>query len=80
VFRGTVQHEVLEGESTMDVAEDADVKIPVACFADAPLSEGLAGVSIPYALAVSLEVAPETPLPIYQQAQVRIRPRIPVLG
>jgi hypothetical protein len=80
VSRGTVQHEVLEGDSAMDIAEDAELKIPVACFADATLGEALPMVGIPYALAVSLEVAPKVRLPIYEQVQARIRPRVRVVG
>jgi hypothetical protein len=80
VFRGTVQHEVLEGDSTMDIGECAELKIPLACFMDAPPSEGSAGILIPYALAVSLEVAPKTGLPIYDQVQIRIQPRIRIVG
>jgi len=78
VSRGTVQHEVLEGESAMDIAEDAELKIPVACFADA-LDE-LPTAGIPYALAVSLEVAPKTGLPIYEEVRERIQPRVRVIG
>jgi hypothetical protein len=80
VSRGTVQHEVLEGKSAMDIAEDAELKIPVACFADAILGNDLPGAGIPYALAVSLEVAPKNKLPIYEQVQERIRPRVRVVG
>ena len=78
VSRGTVQHEVLEGESAMDIAEDAELKIPVACFADALDEVPTAG--IPYALAVSLEVAPKTGLPIYEEVRERIQPRVRVIG
>jgi len=75
VGRGTVQHEVLENlSSAMDVAPDAEVKIPVTCAAEASVTN--VG-SVPYALAVTLEVAPETKLGIYdavrQQVQVAVR-------
>jgi hypothetical protein len=80
VSRGTVQHEVLEGDSAMDIAEDAELKIRVACFADAVLGEDLPAAGIPYALAVSLEVAPKTGLPIYDEVRVRIQPRVRILG
>jgi len=74
VSRGTVQHEALEGDSAMDIAVDAELKIPVACFVDAGVGEGLPAAGIPYALAVSLEVAPKTGLPIYEEVRDRIQP------
>jgi len=80
VSRGTVQHEALEGDSAMDIAVDAELKIPVACFVDAGVGEGLPAAGIPYALAVSLEVAPKTGLPIYEEVRDRIQPRVRVLG
>jgi len=73
--------EVLAGEfSAMDIAEDAVLEIPVACFPDAVSGDALSAVGIPYALAISLEVAPKTRLPIYEQVRTRIRPRVPVAG
>jgi hypothetical protein len=81
VSRGTVQHEVLEGEfSAMDIAEDAELRIPVVCFADAVSGDSLPAEGIPYALVVSLEVAPKTGLHIYEQVRDRIRPRVRVVG
>jgi hypothetical protein len=80
VSRGTVQHEVLEGDSAMDIAEDAELKIPVACFTDATLREELPTAGIPYALVVSLEVAPKTGLHIYEKVRDRIQPRVRVPG
>jgi hypothetical protein len=80
VSRGTVQHEVLEGNTAMDIAEDAELKVPVACFTDATAGEDLSSAGIPYALAVSLEVAPKTGLHIYEEVQARIQPRVRVLG
>jgi hypothetical protein len=79
VSRGTVQHEVLEGVSTaMDIPADGALDIPVSCFEDAPLTEPLPADGIPYALAVTLEVAPKTALPIYEQVRARIQPRVKV--
>jgi hypothetical protein len=73
--RGTVQHVVLEAEdSVMLVTDDESVEIHVTCAADA----GALTEPVPYAVAVSLETAPETELPIYPQVADRLRPRAPV--
>ncbi len=79
VSRGTVQHEVLKGyASAMDIADDAKLEIPVNCFADAAMANALPGSGVPYALAVSLEVAPKMGLPIYEEVRARIQPRVVV--
>jgi hypothetical protein len=74
VSRGTVQHEVFEGDATaMDIGANGVIEIPVTCFEDAGLTEPLPEEGIPYALAVSVEVAPETALPIYEEILARVR-------
>lgn len=77
--RGTVQHLVLEEKDSAMVVHDGDfVDLAVTCESDA----GELKDAVPYALAVSFEVAPETQLPIYEQISNRlkvrpaIRPRI----
>lgn len=75
VKRGTVQHEVLEGDhSVINVAPDATLEIPVSCVEDA----GAFTEPIPYALAVSLEVAAGANVRVYDEVRSRIRPRVPV--
>jgi hypothetical protein len=69
--RGTVQHEVFEGEKAAVFTEDDDLVLKVSCRADA----GDLAESIPYALVVSLEVAPGLDVPIYEEIRVRLRPR-----
>jgi hypothetical protein len=77
VSRGTVQHEVFEGDdSAMDIAANGFIEIPVTCFEDAGLTEPLPEEGIPYALAVSLEVAPATALPTYEAIRARVRSAI----
>jgi hypothetical protein len=71
--RGTVQHEVLEGEGARVYAEGDELRIQVTCRADA----GELRERIPYALVVTLEVAPETQLPVYQEMRA-IRPKVGV--
>ena len=70
--RGTVQHEIFEGQMAAVFEQDSESVIQVNCRADA----GKLVDEIPYALAVTLEVAPEIDLPIYQEIVARIRPRV----
>ena len=69
VRRGTVQHEVFEGTEAISAFQDGEMlRIRVACKKDA--TENL-DVSIPYGLAVTLEVKED--IPIYQEVQSRIQ-------
>lgn len=67
--RGTVQHEVLEGEEAAVFEEDGQLQIKVNCRADAKAFSG----EVPYALAVSIQVAEDVDIPIYQQIRERIK-------
>lgn len=76
VLRGTVQHEVLEGENQIaDYKEDGHILLHVTCKADA--TEKLDD-AIPYGLAVTLEVAEGVGILIYQQIRARIKPKVAV--
>jgi hypothetical protein len=76
VLRGTVQHEILEGESQISAyEEDGHILLHVTCKADA--TEKL-DVAIPYGLAVTLEVAEGIDIPIYQQIRTRIKPQVAI--
>lgn len=76
VLRGTVQHEILEGEDQIDVyKEDGHILLHVTCKADA--TEKL-DETIPYGLAVTLEVAEGIGIPIYEQIRARIKPKIAI--
>ncbi len=55
VHRGTVQHEIFEGARAVVVEEGVRLTIKVNCKEDA----GRLTESVPYAIAVTLEVAPE---------------------
>lgn len=72
VRRGTVQHEVLEGEDA-SLFEDGDcISVKVSCRFDTnQISE-----PIRYGLAVTLEVADHLDIPIYQEVRDRIAVRI----
>ena len=72
VQRGTVQHEVLEGTSAEAFQDGDAVVIKVNCRADA----GKIPEPIRYGLAVTLEVAEDLNIPIYEE--VRDRLSIPV--
>lgn len=70
--RGTVQHEVWEGERATTFPDGAFITVQVNCRED---GGALAG-AVPYALVVSLEVAEGIDVPVYEQ--VRDRVRVPV--
>lgn len=67
--RGTVQHEILEGKVATLFTDGETVEIKVNCSADA----GTLDEKVPYALAVTLEVAEGLQLPIYEEIRERIR-------
>jgi hypothetical protein len=68
VRRGTLQHEVFVGEKAIPFEDDSSLGIQVICKKDAADFKGV----IPYALAVTLEVADEIGLPIYQEVRNRL--------
>ncbi len=73
VGRGTVRHDVLEGDrQAINLPDGTNLPIEVTCFEDAPCPD----VAIPYALAVSLEVAPQLKLPIYDQVSTLVRAQV----
>jgi hypothetical protein len=73
--RGTVQHEVLEGDrGAINIRPGASLDVPVSCVADAGTLEG----SVPYAMAITLEVAPGINTRIYDEVRDRILPRVGV--
>lgn len=69
VKRGTVQHEVLEGDAAVPITEYDTMPIQVNCRADAG-SKLVAPV--PYALIVSLETARPLGVSIYDQVKVAL--------
>lgn len=72
--RGTVQHEILEGDQATAFVDGSALSIHVNCRAQS----GVLGVEIPYALAVTLEVADGIGIPIYEEIQARVMIGIPV--
>ncbi|MDQ0286223.1 hypothetical protein J2Z49_001335 [Desulfofundulus luciae] len=75
VRRGTVQHEVLEGEKAVAYTDGSFMEIKVNCRADA----GQLSNQVPYGLAVTLAVKEGVNLPIYQEIRERIALLVPVL-
>lgn len=76
VLRGTVQHEILEGESQISAyQEDGFILLHVTCKADATAH---LDQKIPYGLAVTLEVEEDVDIPIYSQIRDRIKPQVAV--
>lgn len=72
--RGTVQHDVLDGNQAVPYAPDAAIELVVSCRADA----GDLTVEVPYAIIVTLEVPEAVRLPIYQQVQQAMRVAVPL--
>jgi hypothetical protein len=72
VQRGTVQHEILEGDRAAAFIDGDNLEILVSCRADAGALED----SIPYALATTLEVAPDIGVTVYGQVRERVQARV----
>lgn len=73
-LRGTVQHEVMEGEAAVAFADGDRFQCKVNCSADAGELTG----NIRFALCVSLEVAAGVGIDIYNEVRARIAPEVPV--
>jgi hypothetical protein len=68
VQRGTLQHELFEGDAAVAYVDGATIKLKVNCRADA----GKLDDQIPYALVVTLETAENLRIPVYQEVAERI--------
>ncbi|PAD30563.1 S8 family peptidase [Paenibacillus sp. 7523-1] len=74
VQRGTIQHEIFEGERAAAFIEGDVLTIKVNCKQD---SSGLsAREEIPYTIAVTLEVSEGINIPIYNEVRDRVRTEI----
>lgn len=74
VQRGTLQHEILEGENALAFVDGNEAVFKVNCSEDG----GKLPDPVPFALCVSLEVAEGIELPIYQQIRDRVSVRVGV--
>ncbi|MCC6528427.1 MAG: S8 family serine peptidase, partial [Polyangiaceae bacterium] len=72
--RGTLQHDTFEGESAAAFVDGEDIVVRVSCREDAPGLEG----AVPYAVAVTLEVADAIGVDIYTEVRDRVRQRLQV--
>jgi hypothetical protein len=68
VQRGTMQHEIFEGDAAVAYVDGAAIRLKVNCRADA----GRLDDRIPYALAVTLEAGEDLRVPVYQEVAERI--------
>jgi hypothetical protein len=74
--RGSIQHEVLVGAKAVTVGKDAVLKIRVNCMESA---KGLTG-AVPFAIAVTFEVADSSPVRVYEEIADALRARATVRG
>ena len=68
VQRGTLQHEILEGERADPFVEGAHLEIQVSCRSAA----GILEEEVPYAIATTLEVAEELNIDIYDEVRTAV--------
>ena len=73
--RGTLQHEIIEGDKAVSYIDGKFLIIDVSCREASP---GLT-MKIPYTMAVSLEVAPGTQIKIYDEIRTRIQQPIQIV-
>ncbi|MFA7482984.1 MAG: S8 family peptidase [Vulcanimicrobiota bacterium] len=72
--RGTLQHEIIEGDKAVSYVDGNFLTIDVSCREAAPTLT----TKIPYTMAVSLEVATGTEIKIYDQIKARIQQPVPI--
>ena len=68
VQRGTLQHEILEGEEAGVFVDGESLEIQVSCRASA----GALDDEVPYALATTLEIAEELDIDIYNEVRASV--------
>lgn len=66
--RGTLIHRILEGRRATVIGDDDVIEVRVNCRAAA----GDLDDSVPYAIAVTLEVAEESDVPVYEEIRARV--------
>jgi Subtilase family len=71
--RGTLQHEVREGDQAVPFAPGTELQLVISCRASA----GALDQSTPYAAMVTIEVPESLGLPIYQDVRQALKPQIP---
>lgn len=76
VQRGTLQHEILEGKRAAVYVDGAGLDVQVNCRADA----GALEENVPYSLVITLEVAEEIGIPIYNEIRARVQTPVQVIA
>ena len=71
--RGTVQHKIFEGKQASTFQDGSNLKIIIQCKKEETLRK-----DIKYVIMASLEVSPETNLPIYQEVEAKLQAQIPL--
>ena len=74
VQRGTLQHEVFEGTEAVAFSDGASLNIKISCRSDVDFLSK----PVQYGLAVTLEVAENAQIPIYQEVRDRLAIRVRV--
>ena len=74
VQRGTVHHEVFEGDEVTVFAPDGELRIHVECN-DRERDHRPEPIGIPYALLATIEAAPNLGVPVYDEVKAGIRAR-----
>lgn len=69
--RGTVQHEVFENNTASTYVSGTNLEISVKCKKDS-----ITETPVKYVLMATLEVAPDTQLPIYQEVEALVRAQV----
>jgi hypothetical protein len=72
--RGTVQHEILEGDSAVAFIDGAQLVCKVSCAARA----GSLADPIPFALCLTLETRDDSGIPVYEEIRARIATQVQV--
>lgn len=68
VRRGTVQHEVLEGQQAIPFSDGDSIEIKINCRNDA----GMIELPVPYGVVVSLEVSEGVDIAVYDEVRARV--------
>lgn len=69
--RGTVQHQIFEGAGAVPITTGDEIRLTVLCMEQAG---GLGGNTVPYAVAVSLEVAEALNIDVYAEIAAQVQP------
>lgn len=66
---------MFEGLGAVPIGPADELRLTVQCFEQAG---GLSDTRIPYGVAISLEVAPELGVDVYEEVSARVRPPVAV--